>query len=120
MTKDILPEIVSAVVFCAIAIAIINPMNLWMPSMAHMTMLALGAVAFGAFAIFAVREVAGDERDDAHRAFSGRMAFLAGSAVLLLGIALQSKGHVDPWLVYALIAMVVGKTAARMWSRLYR
>ena len=81
-----MPEIFSALVFCAIAVLLLNPMDFWMPSMAHMTVLAVGAAAFGAFAIFVLRERAEDERDEVHRALAGRAAFLAGSGVLILGI----------------------------------
>ncbi|MCE9541319.1 hypothetical protein K8R03_02020 [Candidatus Kaiserbacteria bacterium] len=121
MTKDMMPEIVSALIFCVLAVFLLNPMGLWMPSMAHMTMLALSAVAFGAFIVFILRESAKDERDAVHRSAAGRAAFLAGSAVLILGIIVQNSMHrIDPWLVVALIAMVVGKVVARIWSTLYR
>lgn len=121
MTRDTIPEILSALAFCAIAVLLLNPLDFWMPSMAHMTVLAVGAAAFGAFAIFVLRERAGDERDEAHRALAGRAAFLAGSGVLILAIALQSMTYeVDSWLVWALIAMVLAKIGVRIWSTLYR
>src|SRR3989338_10042297 len=110
MTKDTIPEILSALIFCAIAVLLLNPMDFWMPTMTHMTILAAGAAAFGAFAIFVLRERAVDERDDAHRSAAGRAAFLTASAVLILGIATQSMEHaVDYWLVWALITMVLAK-----------
>src|SRR3989344_3491740 len=110
MTKDMMPEILSALALCAIAVLLLNPMDFWMPSMAHMTVLAAGAAAFGAFAVFVLRERVQDEREEVQRAFAGRVAFLAGSAVLISGIALQSMTYeVDPWLVGALIVMAVAK-----------
>ena len=121
MTRETLPELVSAIVFCALAVLLINPTGLWMPSMAHMTMLTLAAVAFGALVLFVLRESAQDERDETHRSIAGRVAFLSGSAVLIIGIAVQNTSHhIDPWLVGALIAMVIGKVGTRIWSTLYR
>ena len=120
MTKDTFAEIVCAIIFCGMAVLLINPMHVWMPSMAHVTMLAIGAAAFGAFVLIVLRERGGDERDEAHRAAAGRAAFLLGSAVLLIGIASQSSGRIDPWLAYALIAMVVGKIGTRLWTARYR
>jgi len=121
MTKETLLEVLSAVVFCALAVALINPMHFWMPSMAHMTVLALAAVAFAAFAVFVLRESARDERDEAHRALAGRAAFFAGSLVLILGILTQqSSGTIDPWLVAGLIAMVIAKVGVLVWSTHFR
>lgn len=120
MTKETIPEIVSAIIFCAIAILLLNPSDFWMPSMAHMTMLAIGAAAFAAFSIFLLRESGGDERETVHRAEAGRAAFLAGSVILIIGIAKESFSHVDPWLVGALVAMVLAKLGTRIWARLYR
>ena len=46
-----------------------------------------------------------------------RNAFLAGAAVLTLGIVIQGYTHaVDPWLVIALIVMIVVKIGTRIWS----
>jgi hypothetical protein len=40
---------------------------------------------------------------------------------LILGIGLQAKAHaIDPWLVWALVAMVLAKVGARIWSTRYR
>ncbi len=121
MTRDIMPELLSALILCVVAIALLNPLELWMPTMAHMTMLGVALAAFGSFVVFVLREKASDEREDAHRAAAGRAAFLAGSAVLIVGIAIQSVADaLDPWLVAALVAMVIAKVAARIWSTNYR
>ncbi len=58
-----------------------------------------------------------DERDALHRTLAGRNAFLAGSGILTLAIVIQGYTHsVDPWLVLALIAMIVVKIGTRIWS----
>ena len=121
MTRDTLPELISALVFSALAVLLINPLDLWMPSMAHTTLLACAVIAFGIIILFFLRERVQDERDEAHRSVAGRAAFLAGSAVLIVGIIVQNGSHqIDTWLVGALIAMVLAKVTARVWTTWYR
>lgn len=115
--KNNLKETIVTVALIAIAILLLNPFHFWMPDMMVMCMLAIALGLFGTFASFILRENVVDERDGVHRTLAGRNAFLAGSGVLTLGIVVQGYGHaVDPWLVVALIVMVVVKMATRVWS----
>ena len=82
-----------------------------------MGMLAILLVLFGIFASFILKEKVFDERDDVNRSLAGRNAFLAGSAILMIGIVIQGYSHrVDPGLVIALIVMIIVKIATRIWS----
>ena len=105
-----------ALVFCAILL--LNPFHIWMPNMVALFVLALILVFFGIFASFLLREQAGDERDVLHRMLAGRNAFLSGSFVLLSGIVVESFSHhtVDPWIVIALVVMIVVKIGSRVWT----
>jgi hypothetical protein len=115
------PQFISAILVCVGAFFLINPTDIWMPDMAHMTVLGITVAAFGALSLFVIHESSIDERDDAHRSFSGRVAFLAGSFVLVIAIAAQTLSHsLDGWLVVALVAMVLAKLGARVWSDRYR
>lgn len=115
--KNNFKETVITVALIAIAILLLNPFHFWMPDMMVMGMLAVLLGLFGIFASFILREKTVDERDSQHRDLAGRNAFLAGSGVLTLGIVIQGYTHaVDPWLVIALIVMVVVKIGTRMWS----
>lgn len=117
MKNNFVLELGSAAVFVVLALLLANPMELWMPSMAYMAALAGAIVALATFLVFVVHEQEGDERDNEHRSFAGRVAFLAGAGVLLLGVALQTLSHrLDLWLVTALVAMVVAKVLARLYS----
>ena len=88
-----------------------------MPDMIVLVMLAFALVIFGIFASFILREKIFDERDSLHRTLAGRNAFLAGSTILMLGIIIQGYSHsVDPWLVIALIGMIIIKIGTRIWS----
>lgn len=50
--------------------------------------------------------------------FAGRIAFLAGSTTLFVGVVWQGvvTHEVDLWLLGALIAMVVAKIGAQSWA----
>lgn len=115
--KNNLTETLVTVFLVALAILLLNPFHFWMPDMMVMGMLAVTLGLFGLFASFVLREKVEDERDGAHRTLAGRNAFLAGAGVLTLAIVIQGYTHtVDPWLVIALIAMVVVKIGTRIWS----
>lgn len=115
--KNNLKETIVTVALIAIAIALLNPFHFWMPDMMVMCLLAIALGLFGVFASFILRENTVDERDSQHRTLAGRNAFLAGAGVLTLGIVFQGYTHtVDPWLVIALVTMVVVKIGTRIWS----
>lgn len=115
--KNNIKETIVTIALIVIAILLLNPFHFWMPDMMVMCMLAVALGLFGIFASFILRETVIDEREGQHRTLAGRNAFLAGAGVLTLGIVVQGYTHaVDPWLVVALIVMVVVKIGTRMWS----
>jgi len=115
--KNNLKETIVTLALIAIAVLLLNPFHFWMPDMIVMSMLAVTLGLFGIFATFVLRESMYDERDGQHRTLAGRNAFLGGAGVLTLGIVIQGYTHtVDPWLVVALIVMILVKIATRIWS----
>ena len=114
-------EFITAGILIVLGCLILNPFDFWMPTMLHMAVLACAVVTFGAFSVFVLRESADDEREDVHRMFSGRIGFLVGGGVLLIGIVAESFSEtLDTWLVAALLAMILGKIAAQIYSSWYR
>jgi hypothetical protein len=110
-------ESIVTIALIIIAILLLNPFHFWMPDMVVMCMLATALALFGVFASFILREKSVDERDDQHKSLAGRNAYLTGSGILMLGIVIQGYTHeVDPWLVFALIGMIVVKIITRIWS----
>jgi uncharacterized membrane protein len=121
MTDKFIPQIISAAILVVVAIALINPFHFWMPTMAHMTLLGLAVAVFGIFNIFVFAERPADEREELHTMHAGRWAFLMGGVVLLLGIVIQGLSDtLDPWLVWALLAMVFTKVCLRLYSAYYQ
>ena len=117
MKNNLHVEALTSIALVGLAVLLLNPFHFWMPDMMLMAMLALTLVVFALFAIFILREKIQDERDTVHRMLSGRVAFLVGSALLTIGIVVQGMQHaVDVWLVVVLVAMVLSKLIARIYS----
>lgn len=116
MNMNNLFQIGAALVLAVGGFFLANPYEIWMPPMSYMVILAVVVAIFGAFTIFVLKERPVDEREEGHMHAAGRTAFLAGGTVLIVGIIVQTLEHtLDPWLVWALLAMV----AAKVWARLY-
>jgi uncharacterized membrane protein YfcA len=117
--KNNILEFITGFGLIVLAVLVLNPSHLWMPDMVLMLLLVAVLAVFCLLAVFVMREGAVDEREIAHRALAGRAAFLVGSTVLVVGIIAEGMTHVvDPWLVLALIFMVLGKIGARVYSDL--
>jgi ABC-type Co2+ transport system permease subunit len=111
-------DFIISFVFLVVLALCVNPgEHLWMPSMGQELLVAALTVVFAVYVIFFLREKSADEREDLHRLFAGRVAFLVGAAVLTVGIAYQSYHHaLDAWLPLALGGMVLSKMLARLWK----
>jgi len=117
MIKSIYVQLVSAALVLVLATFLLNPFHFWMPDMAQMAALGCLLVAFAVLSIYLFQERAGDEREVAHRMLAGRIAFFAGSLVLVVGITIESMhGTPNVWLVLSLAGMILGKVAARLYS----
>lgn len=117
MKNNMTRELGVGVVVVGLFLVLLNPFHFWMPTMVHMVILALSIGAFGVYAAFVMREAVADERDSAHRMYSGRVAFLVGAGTLVAGILYQSyTDQVDVWLVFVLVVMVLSKIGAHLYS----
>lgn len=114
-----LSEIIISIVFIVLLILFLNPFGFFMPTTLLMMLVVGFLIVFGIFASFVFRENAQDERESFHRMLAGRIAFLTGSAVLVAGIIIQSLLHgLDPWLVFALGLMILGKIIGLIYGRI--
>jgi glycerol uptake facilitator-like aquaporin len=74
----------------------------------------LGGACFIMWTVFQWQEGALDEREELHRFLAARLAYFVGAAIVMIGVLVQSLRHsVDPWLVGALIGMIVAKVVSR-------
>jgi divalent metal cation (Fe/Co/Zn/Cd) transporter len=115
-------ELLFAIITIVLLTLLTNPFTLWMPTMATMMVTLALVVAFGIFASFVWRERARDEREVLHRMLANRVAYLAGSAVLVIGIAMESFIYhmVDPFLTLALGAMIIAKLISSIYNNVHR
>ena len=112
-------EIIAAFVLILLVGTLLNPFNWFMPTPVVM-MLILGlVVVFILFTAFVWKEKARDERELWHRTIAGRVAFLSGTAVLILGIIIEGLNHnVDVWLVLTLTVMIFAKIITSIYNNL--
>lgn len=120
MKNNILPIIIA--IFLVIALFLLSdPFMIWMPDFAVLCLLVLAAALLLIWAGFVLRERAVDEREALHRMNAGRAAYLAGLAVLTVGLVVQGLSYgVDPWLSLGLGVMVVVKLVARLYFDRHR
>lgn len=118
MRNNFLQEIFVSLVLVVLLILFLNPFGFWMPTILLMMMVMGLVVVFSVFASFIWRENARDEREGLHKMMAGRIAFLAGTIVLVIAIIVQSFKHeLDFWLVLTLDIMILAKIIGLMYSR---
>lgn len=94
--------------------------HLTMPTTTDSMIIVATALFFLFFAAFVYKEKGSDERESAHISRAGRVSYLAGVLILTLAIITQTLMHdIDPWLVAALLGMVVTKLASRLYSHFW-
>lgn len=117
--KTTIIEVIVAFLLMALLILFLSPIDLLMPMTTGSMSILLIAVLFLIFSALVFREKSRDERENILRMNAGRISFLTGSVIAIIGILFQSVSHnIDPWLVYTVIGMILAKTAARLYSAL--
>jgi len=112
MIKSLAPSIALIIIL----LAFMSPSPLLMP-MAGTLLVVIFVIAYITYIALFWKESAKDEREELHILFSGRVSFIVGITFLSVGVVKQSLAHeIDPWLVTALIAMVLAKSIARIYS----
>lgn len=111
-------EILVSIAFIVLLALKLDPFDLFMPNKIQMSVLALLVAAAGLYAGILFRQKARDEREALHLYRASRFAYVAGVALLVLAIVVQSfRGGADRWLFYILAGMVIVKLAILVWSR---
>ena len=112
-------EVIVSSLLILILILFLTPTQLTMPKSLEMLLLVVLIVGFLLFAGLIWKEKAIDEREDFHRLAAGWLSFLAGSAVLVIGIVVQGLQHeIDPWLIYVLSVMILTKIFSRIFHEI--
>ena len=86
----------------------------WMPMMGELVALLLVVVLLLIWAGFVMQEQTNDEREIVLKMKAGRVAYLSGMFVLMIGLIVQGMAEaIDPWIAVALAVMVLAKLATR-------
>jgi uncharacterized membrane protein YgdD (TMEM256/DUF423 family) len=114
MSRHTIPKtaLVSSCALVTLGLLLTDPFDL---TMNNMTLIVISGLLLASFVVFAGllwQEKAADEREVSLIDTAGRLGFLAGLSVLVVGIVFQSFNHsVDPWMVVATAAMIISKHA---------
>lgn len=112
-------EILSATVVVLILALLRRPSPLLMPTSTDMMLALLLLISFMTFIALLWKERPQDEREASHITNAGRFSFFVGTITLTLGIFIQSLSHdIDPWLIYTLALMIIGKITSRVYNRI--
>ncbi len=113
-----LNESLLAIVLLILLVLFLNPFDFLMPP-PFLSMLVIILIAiFGIFIAVVWKEQVKDEREAMHRMLAGRLAFLFGSTILVIGIIVQELHHInDPWLIYALVGMLLAKIGGLLYGQ---
>ena len=117
MKNKFITEISIAAVLIVLLILLLDPFMYLMTSPMQMLTLALILIIFVSFCAFVWREKPNDERETLHKQIASRFAYLSGASVLIIGVIYQSLNHIlDPWIVFALIVMILAKIAGSLYA----
>ncbi|PJE50746.1 MAG: hypothetical protein COV29_03365 [Candidatus Yanofskybacteria bacterium CG10_big_fil_rev_8_21_14_0_10_36_16] len=118
MLKDFLSEIITAIIIIVLLVVLINPMDFLMPSKTEMMLVTGVVLLFGIFVSFMFRENTKDERESMLRMMADRMGFLAGAAIVIVGIIVESLRHqLSDWMLMVLAVMMTAKIAGVIYGR---
>ncbi len=104
----------------ALLVLYCDPFMAFMPPTLILASLPVLLILFFLYALFVFQERSRDEREELHKLYASRGAFLVGSLVLVVAVFYQvTFAHqVDPWLLAALAAMVIAKAVGACYGAL--
>ena len=119
MKNNLLQEISISGILIILLVLFLNPFGFWMPPTLLMMMVLGLVVVFALFASFVWRENHRDEREGLHKMMAGRIAYLTGTATLVIAIIIQSFRHeLDVWLAVTLGVMILAKIIGLLYGRM--
>ncbi len=117
MKNKFLTEISISAILIVLLTLLLDPFMLLMTTQIQMMMIAAVLIIFISFCVFVWREKSKDEREQLHKQIASRFAYLSGASVLIIAIVAQSFNHtLDPWIVFALIVMILAKIAGSLYA----
>src|SRR3989344_3467470 len=110
MKNNFLTEIIISAVLIGLLVLLLNPFEFLMTTPVQTMTIAAILIIFVSFCVFVWKEKSKDEREQLHKQIASRFAYLSGASILLVGVIIESFNHnLDPWLILALIVMILAK-----------
>lgn len=111
-------EIILTVMMLVASSAFLLCGKLFAPTMeTHLLLSFILIITFFFFTTFIWKEKGKDERENLHILNAGRISFLTGALILVIGIIYESLIFaIDPWLIFALIGMILAKLIAHLYQ----
>ncbi len=117
MKNKFLTEISISTILIVLLIFLLDPFKILMTTPVQMMTIAAVLIIFISFCAFVWKEKSKDEREQLHKQIASRFAYLSGASVLIIAIVIQSINHsIDPWIVIALIVMILAKIAGSLYA----
>lgn len=117
MKNKFLTEISISTTLIVLLILLLDPFKILMTTQVQMMMIMLILIIFISFCVFVWREKSRDEREQFHKHIASRFAYLSGAVALIIAIVAQGINHtLDPWIVIALIVMIIAKIVGSLYA----
>lgn len=111
-------EIILSTIALILLALFLNVFDLVMPPSTLHMLVVVALVIFGIITLLFWRENPRDEREGYHRMFAARISLILGSGVLIAGIILGLFQHsLDPFLIYALGVIILGKLLGMLYIK---
>lgn len=107
------------IIIIILSLLLLDPFMVLMPGSLPMLVIIILLAFFIAYSVFFWKEKVKDEREEKIRMFSGRVSWLVGSGVLIIGMVSEGliKHKVDTWLILALVGMVITKLLTQLYAQ---
>ena len=118
MKNNFIAEIIIATILIILLILLLDPLGFVMATSMQMMVTAIILIIFISFSAFVWKEKPKDEREVLHNHISSRFAYLSGASILVIAIIYQSFTYtLDPWIVIALIVMILAKIIGSIYTK---
>lgn len=118
MGNKFISEVIIALILISLLVLLLDPFGFVMATNLQMMVIAFVLIIFIFFAAFVWNEKTRDEREELHKHIVSRFAYLSGASILTIAVIYQSLNHtLDPWVIIALIVMVLAKLIGSIYTK---
>lgn len=118
MKNNNLSEILISIILVILLTLLLDPLGFVMATSLQMMVILFILIIFIAFSVFVWKEKPKDEREELHNHVTSRFAYLSGITILVVALIYQSLTYtLDPWIIIALIVMILAKVIGSIYTK---